>query len=50
MIGEFVSWIKKQDFYKDTVIIITGDHLSMQANISGMFDSNNYERSAINSN
>ena len=48
MIGEFVSWLKKQDFYKDTVIIITGDHLSMQANISGMFDSNNYERSVYN--
>lgn len=26
---DFVSWIQKQDFYKNTTIIITGDHLSM---------------------
>ena len=28
-VSEFVSWIKEQDFYEDTVIVITGDHLSM---------------------
>ena len=28
-VSEFVSWIKEQEFYKDTVIVITGDHLSM---------------------
>lgn len=28
---EFVEWIKGQDFYKNTTIIITGDHLSMDA-------------------
>lgn len=27
---EFVEWIKKQDFYEDTVIVIVGDHLTMQ--------------------
>ena len=48
MIGEFINWIKSQDFYKDTTIIITGDHLSMQANISNMFDSNDYDRSVYN--
>ena len=48
MIGEFISWIKKQDFYKDTTVVITGDHLSMQANISNMFDSNDYNRSVYN--
>ena len=26
---DFVSWIQKQDFYKNTTIVITGDHLSM---------------------
>lgn len=29
-VGEFVKWIKSQDFYEDTVIVITGDHISMQ--------------------
>lgn len=28
-IYEFLNWIKKQKWYEDTVIIITGDHLSM---------------------
>ena len=32
LIYEFVSWIKKQDFYEDTTIVIVGDHLSMQQN------------------
>lgn len=30
MIGRFIKWVQKQDFYDDTVIIITGDHLTMQ--------------------
>ena len=25
-----MSWIKKQDFYKDTTILVVGDHVSMQ--------------------
>ncbi len=28
-VTEFVKWIQKQDFYKDTTIIIAGDHKSM---------------------
>lgn len=32
MINDFINWIKEQDFYQDTVIIITGDHLTMQNN------------------
>ena len=31
-INEFIKWVKKQDFYDDTTIIITGDHISMQKN------------------
>lgn len=30
LVYDFVSWVKKQDFYKDTTIVIIGDHLSMQ--------------------
>ena len=28
-VNNFISWIKKQDFYKDTTIVLVGDHLSM---------------------
>lgn len=30
MVYEFVNWIKTQDFYKDTTIVILGDHQTMQ--------------------
>ena len=43
-----MDWLEQQDFYKDTVIVITGDHLSMQANISTMFDNDKYERRVYN--
>lgn len=29
-VAEFVSWLKDQDFYKDTTLIIMGDHHTMQ--------------------
>jgi len=45
-INEFVNWLKKQDFYKDTVIIITGDHLTMQSNFYN--NANNYDRTIYN--
>lgn len=28
-ISDFIDWIKEQDFYENTTIIISGDHLSM---------------------
>ena len=30
-IGAFINWIKKQDFYENTTIVIVGDHLTMQS-------------------
>ena len=30
-INEFVEWIKAQDFYDNTTIVLVGDHLGMQA-------------------
>ena len=33
LVTEFVRWCQKQEFYKDTVIIITGDHPRMDANL-----------------
>jgi phosphoglycerol transferase len=32
-VGEFLSWLKSQPFYEDTVIVIIGDHLYMSNNI-----------------
>lgn len=40
-IAKFVKWIKEQDFYEDTTVIITGDHLTMQSNFYGDIDNNN---------
>ena len=34
-LADFVSWIQEQDFYENTTIVITGDHISMDA---GMFE------------
>lgn len=47
MIYEFINWIKEQDFYKDTVIIITGDHFTMQETFLDSIDSG-YNRSVYN--
>lgn len=46
-LGEFVNWLKKQDFYENTTIILAGDHLSMN---TYSFDSMipNYGRSVYN--
>ncbi len=27
---DFITWLKQQDFYKNTVVIIVGDHLQME--------------------
>lgn len=32
MIYDFINWIKEQEFYEDTVIILVGDHPTMQQN------------------
>ena len=46
-LGEFINWLKKQDFYKDTTIILAGDHLSMNTYSFENIDSN-YKRSVYN--
>ena len=30
-IAQLVAWIQQQDFYANTTVIVTGDHLSMSA-------------------
>ncbi len=44
---KFVKWIQKQPFYKDTTVVITGDHPSMDKRFFKDFDKN-YERTIIN--
>ena len=40
MLGDFIKWLQKQDFYDNTVIVITGDHLTMQGNYMEMYTVN----------
>ncbi|MEG1629978.1 MAG: sulfatase-like hydrolase/transferase, partial [Erysipelotrichaceae bacterium] len=46
-VAEFISWIQQQDFYENTTIIITGDHLSMN---TSLFENlpQSYQRSTFN--
>ena len=34
-VGEFVDWCREQPFWKDTVLIITGDHPRMDTSLTG---------------
>lgn len=43
-INDFVKWIKQQDFYENTTIVIVGDHLSMDPNFFKEIDKTDYER------
>ncbi len=40
---EFVEWIKEQDFYENTTIVICGDHLTMDSDFSDIVSSD-YDR------
>lgn len=46
-VNKFINWIKKQDFYDNTVIIISGDHLSMNNYSFSNFD-DEYDRTIYN--
>lgn len=46
-VGEFVQWIQQQDFYENTTIIISGDHLSMDSTFFRLIDSA-YDRQVYN--
>ncbi|HJF19753.1 MAG TPA: LTA synthase family protein [Enterococcus columbae] len=44
---DLVRWIQQQPFYKDTVIVLTGDHPSMNKKFFENFDPN-YQRTTFN--
>ena len=48
MIGEFIDWLKQQDFYENTTILITGDHISMAAEYIRKTFEKNYLRTVFN--
>lgn len=46
-LSQFISWIKEQDFYENTTIVIVGDHLAMRSDVFATNDSN-YTRTIFN--
>lgn len=47
-VNSFIKWIKKQSFYKNTVIVITGDHTSMDGEYIKRNVSDSYTRRVYN--
>lgn len=47
-VNEFVEWIQEQDFYENTTVIITGDHLSMNNTYHNVHTSSDYIRRVYN--
>lgn len=46
-VANFVTWIQQQEFYENTTIVITGDHVSMASKFFSNIDSN-YLRTPYN--
>ena len=47
-VSDFVKWIKEQDFYKNTTIVLCGDHRSMDAEYFEKNISSDYDRHIYN--
>lgn len=46
-VAHFLSWLEQQDFYENTTVVITGDHLSMDPNFFAALDPE-YTRTTYN--
>ena len=46
-VADFVSWIRQQEFYKDTTVILSGDHRTMDADFCSTIDPD-YRRTLYN--
>lgn len=46
MVNEFLTWLAQQKFYDDTIVIITGDHLTMQSDFYDL--DRDYQRTIYN--
>ena len=47
-VAEFVEWIKNQDFFQNTTLIVTGDHISMDGEYGSRNFSADYKRHIYN--
>ena len=47
-VGDLVKWIKQQDFYDNTTIVIAGDHLTMQADFLEPEEGQAYDKKVVN--
>ena len=47
-VGEFVKWIQEQDFYDNTTIVVSGDHLTMQSNFFEIEEGQEYDKKVVN--
>lgn len=43
MLGDFLTWLEKQDFYDNTTVVIAGDHLTMDSDFADDL-AENYQR------
>lgn len=48
MVYEFISWIKQQEFYENTTIVIAGDHLTMDVDFFDNYDTSSTDRTVYN--
>lgn len=46
-VGDFIHWVQQQDFYENTTIVISGDHLSMYGEYFKNIPAN-YQRTVTN--
>ncbi len=47
-VGDFIKWLQKQDYYDNTTIVISGDHLTMQSNFFELEEGQDYQKKVVN--
>lgn len=47
-INNFIKWLKKQDYYENTTIVILGDHLSMSTSVKANIETRRIYNAFIN--
>ena len=47
-VGDFIKWLQKQDFYDNTTIVISGDHLTMQSDFFELEEWQDYQKKVLN--
>ena len=48
MLYQFINWIKQQDFYENTTIVIAGDHLTMDVDFFENYKEREQDRRVYN--